>query len=89
MKRFEVSPCGRYLAIHGRFGKMYVICAQTKQQIATLKMNEDVTSTVFTRDGRMISHGQNYVYLWDIGVRRFVGIKIFYLQAVAATNAKR
>ncbi|XP_022688221.1 U3 small nucleolar RNA-associated protein 18 homolog [Varroa jacobsoni] len=72
MKRFEVSPCGRYLAIHGRFGKMYVICAQTKQQIATLKMNEDVTSTVFTRDGRMISHGQNYVYLWDIGVRRCV-----------------
>ncbi|OQR68775.1 hypothetical protein BIW11_12688 [Tropilaelaps mercedesae] len=72
MKRFEVSPCGRYLAIHGRFGNVYVICAETKQQLATLKMNEDVTSTVFTRDGRMISHGGNYMYLWDIGARRCI-----------------
>ena len=70
MKKFDVSADGRYIAIHGRFGNIYIICADTKQQIGTLKMNEEVSSVCFTRDGKMYSHGGNYVYLWDIAARR-------------------
>ncbi|XP_003739941.1 uncharacterized protein LOC100900194 [Galendromus occidentalis] len=72
MKKFDVSADGRFMAIHGRFGNMYVISADTKQQIATLKMNEEVSSVCFTRNGHMYSHGGNYVYLWDIAARRCV-----------------
>lgn len=72
MKKFDVSPDGRYIAIHGRFGSIYIISADTKQQIGTLKMNEEISTVSFTRDGKMYSHGGTYVYLWDIGARRYV-----------------
>lgn len=71
MKRFIVSPDGRFLAFLGSYGNIHLLSAKSKEWIHTLKMNGSVTSLCFTKDGtRMYSHGDDSdVYIWDMKTR--------------------
>lgn len=68
MKRFEVSPDGRYLAFLGRYGSIHLLTAQSKEWIGSLKMNGDVEALAFSTDGdKLFSHGAGGdVYVWDM-----------------------
>lgn len=71
LKRFEVSPDGRFLAFLGDYGNIHLLSAQTKELISTLKMNGSVNAVTFTQDGsKMMSFGDDCdVYVWDLNTR--------------------
>ncbi|XP_071487417.1 U3 small nucleolar RNA-associated protein 18 homolog [Diadema antillarum] len=71
LSKFEVSPDGRFIAFYGSYGNMYLLSAQTKELITTLKMNGTVDAITFTEDGsRMMSFGDDgEVYVWDMNTR--------------------
>ncbi|KAL5012309.1 hypothetical protein ScPMuIL_010860 [Solemya velum] len=71
MKKFNVSPDGRYLIFLGSHGNMHLLTAKSKEWIATLKMNGSVESVALTEDGsKMYSYGDDGdVYIWDMGTR--------------------
>eukprot|EP00095_Tigriopus_kingsejongensis_P012482 maker-scaffold789_size96855-snap-gene-0.21 protein:Tk12482 transcript:maker-scaffold789_size96855-snap-gene-0.21-mRNA-1 annotation:"u3 small nucleolar rna-associated protein 18 homolog" len=68
IQKFEVSPNGDYLALHGKFGHLHFLHARTKTRAFSLKMNAKVRAVAFSPDGNQIySHGdEGEVYLWDI-----------------------
>ncbi|OWF54383.1 U3 small nucleolar RNA-associated protein 18 homolog [Mizuhopecten yessoensis] len=71
MKNFVVSPDGRHLVFLGSYGSMHLISAKSKEWIQSLKMNGNVESVAFSRDGTtMYSHGDDgEVYIWDMSTR--------------------
>lgn len=71
MKKFVVSPDGRFLAFLGHYGRIHLLSAKSKEWITSLKMNGRVQSICFSRDGtRMYSHGDDGdVYVWDMTTR--------------------
>lgn len=71
MTYFEVSPDGQYLVFLGKYGRMHLNSAKSKEWITTLKMNGSVNSVAFSRDGsRLFSHGDDgQVYVWDLRSR--------------------
>lgn len=71
MKKFEVSPDGRVIAVCGRYGNIHILNARTKEWITSLKMNGEVTAICFRNDGsQLYSHGDGgEVYIWDMNTR--------------------
>lgn len=67
-KHFQISPDGRYIAVAGRFGNIYILCARSNEFICLLKMNEEVTALTFNTDGSLLyAHGDlGEVYVWDL-----------------------
>lgn len=62
-----MSPDGRLIAALGRFGHIHLITAQSKEWLGSLKMNADVKSICFNKDGsRLYSHGgkRTYFLIW-------------------------
>ncbi|KAG8257646.1 U3 snoRNP protein [Homalodisca vitripennis] len=74
MKKFEVSPDGKLLAVCGRFGDIHLINAHTKEWIGTLKMNGEVKALCFNASGSQLwTHGATgEVYVWDTGSRKYL-----------------
>ncbi|GFR10353.1 u3 small nucleolar RNA-associated protein 18 homolog [Trichonephila clavata] len=74
VQKFVMSPDGKYIVIHGRWGNIYLMSAKSKEWIGSLKMNGDVLSITFNRDGtKMYSHGATgEVYVWDMSSRRCI-----------------
>ncbi|XP_064609745.1 U3 small nucleolar RNA-associated protein 18 homolog [Liolophura sinensis] len=71
MKKFIVSPDGRYLVFLGKYGHLHLLSAKSKEWIHTLKMNGSVEAAAFSKDGHtMFSHGDDgQVYVWDMNTR--------------------
>lgn len=71
MKRFVVSPDGKYITFLGHYGSIHMLSAKSKEWIYSLKMNGSVESVAFSKDSsRMYSHGDDgQVYVWDINTR--------------------
>lgn len=64
MQRFCVSPEGKYIAFHGRFGHIHLMNARTKDHSFSLKMNEPVSDVTFSPDGELLySHGGAATFL--------------------------
>ena len=51
LEKFEVSPCGRFLAFLAPNGHIVLVSTKTKQWVGNLKMNGSVNSVSFTPDG--------------------------------------
>lgn len=68
MKRFEVSPDGKYIAICGRLGDIQLLSSVTKEIIHTFKMNKKCNALAFTPDSqKIISNGEcSEMYVWDM-----------------------
>lgn len=73
MHSFEVSPCGKYVAIIGRFGDVHLLFANTFELLCTLKQEHDATSVTFSIDSKyLFTHCvDNEVNIFDIGEQRF------------------
>ncbi|XP_063228693.1 U3 small nucleolar RNA-associated protein 18 homolog isoform X1 [Bacillus rossius redtenbacheri] len=73
MKNFEMSPDGRLMALCGRFGYVHVMTVRSRELVAKLKMDGEVTAVAFSPDGsRLYSHGgckTAGVRRWWAGVR--------------------
>lgn len=71
MKKYEISPDGRLIAICGRAGEVYLLTSSTKELIGTLKMNTKCKAISFTPDNKiLLTHGDgNEIYVWDIKSR--------------------
>lgn len=71
MKKFEVSPDGKLLALCGRRGEIYLLTSRTKELVNTLKMNERCNALAFTPDSRkLFTHGDGgEMYVWDVNSR--------------------
>lgn len=89
MKKFEVSPDGRVIAVCGKYGNIHILHARTKEWITSLKMNGEVTAICFSNDGSLLySHGDGgEVYIWDMNTRscmhRFVDDGCLYGTSIA------
>ncbi|KYQ56434.1 U3 small nucleolar RNA-associated protein 18 like protein [Trachymyrmex zeteki] len=71
MKRYEVSPDGKLIALCGRLGEIYLLHSFTKELVGTFKMNSKCRVLAFTPDGKtLISHGDgSEMYIWDLNTR--------------------
>ncbi|XP_071553451.1 U3 small nucleolar RNA-associated protein 18 homolog [Temnothorax nylanderi] len=71
MKRYEVSPDGKLIALCGRLGEIYLLHSFTKELVCTLKMNSKCRVLAFTPDSKtLITHGDgNEMYIWDLNTR--------------------
>lgn len=54
MSRFELSPCGRYVAVKGRFGSVHVLNAASKELLVTLKQENVCSAFAFTGDSQQL-----------------------------------
>ncbi|KAI4498275.1 hypothetical protein M0802_006761 [Mischocyttarus mexicanus] len=70
MKKYEISPDGRLIAICGRSGEIYLLTSSSKELIGTLKMNTKCRTVSFTPDSKtIITHGSHEIYIWDVNSR--------------------
>ncbi|XP_043262385.1 U3 small nucleolar RNA-associated protein 18 homolog [Colletes gigas] len=74
MKKYEVSPDGKLLALCGRLGEIFLLTSSSKELIGSLKMNSKCRTICFTPDGKtLITHGDgNKMYIWDVNSRSCV-----------------
>ncbi|KAL1117395.1 hypothetical protein AAG570_004721, partial [Ranatra chinensis] len=68
MKRFEVSPDGRLIAVCGKFGSIHLMTSASKEWVGHLKANNNVSDIAFNSDGSLLySHGEcGEVTVWDV-----------------------
>ncbi|XP_015177753.1 PREDICTED: U3 small nucleolar RNA-associated protein 18 homolog isoform X1 [Polistes dominula] len=70
MKKYEVSPDGRLIALCGRLGDIYLLTSSTKELIGTLKMNTKCRTISFIDNKKLVTHGDGHeMYIWDINSR--------------------
>lgn len=74
MSSFEVSPCGKYIAVIGRFGGVHLLFASTAELLCTLQQEHDATSLTFSHDSRyLFAHSDDCeVNIYDIGEQRCI-----------------
>lgn len=72
MKTFELSGCGKYLAVIGEFGEIHLLHALTKELLTTMKQEYQSTSISFSMDSqKLFSHGDdNEVTVFDLRKQR-------------------
>lgn len=72
LKSFELSPCGKYMAVIGEFGEVHLLHAMTKELLCTMKQEHQSTSINFSGDStKLFSHSDdNEVNVFDLRRRR-------------------
>lgn len=72
LKSFELSPCGKYMAVTGEFGEIHLLHSMTKELLCTLKQEYFSTSLNFSIDStKLFSHSDdNEVTVFDIRTQR-------------------
>lgn len=74
LHKFEVSPCGKFIAVIGRFGEIHLLYGSSKELICTLKQEYEATSLAFSRDSKLLfAHSvDSDVCVYDIGEQRLI-----------------
>lgn len=70
MSRFELSPCGRYIAVKGRFGEVHVLDAASKELVVSLKQEHVCSALVFTGDSQQLLVHSNDAEVTVFDMRR-------------------
>lgn len=72
MKKFELSPCGKFIAVIGRFGEIHILNSSSKEFITTFKQEHHSTGIAFSPDSsKLFSHSRdNEVTIFDIRSNR-------------------
>lgn len=70
-KNFEMSPCGRFIALAGRWGAAHILTSRAKEWVTTFHMTGDISSMCFSPDGsQLFTFGESgEVWVWDMGSR--------------------
>lgn len=68
LKKFVLSPCGKFLAVVGRFGEVHLFNTKSKELIQTFKQEYFCSALAFTTDSKQLfSHSvSNEVTIFDI-----------------------
>lgn len=76
MKNFELSNCGKYLAVTGGFGEIHLLDARSKELLTTIQQKNACPSLCFTPDSKyLIAHStDNEVSIYHLEKRRFVNV---------------
>ncbi|XP_074102709.1 U3 small nucleolar RNA-associated protein 18 homolog wicked [Cotesia typhae] len=71
MTKFEVSPDGKYIAVLGKMGEIFLLSAYSKELIHTFMMNNKCVAATFTPDSKnLITSGETEeIYVWDLNSR--------------------
>nr|XP_020670502.1 U3 small nucleolar RNA-associated protein 18 homolog isoform X1 [Pogona vitticeps]XP_020670510.1 U3 small nucleolar RNA-associated protein 18 homolog isoform X1 [Pogona vitticeps] len=74
VRRFEVSPDGKFLLVSGSSGYLHLITMKTKEFVGSMKINGKIAASSFTPDGSKIyTHSaEGEVFIWDVKSRRCV-----------------
>lgn len=72
IKNFEISSCGKYIAVVGDFGEVHLLHAVTKELLTTMKQEYQSTSLAFSKDSNYLySHSDdNEVTVFDLRAQR-------------------
>lgn len=72
LKNFEVSPCGKMMAVVGDYGEVHLLHTTTKELLCTMKQEYQSTALAFTADSNYIySHSDdNEVTVFDVRTQR-------------------
>ncbi|XP_022222049.2 U3 small nucleolar RNA-associated protein 18 homolog [Drosophila obscura] len=54
MHRFEVSPCGKYIAVAGKFGAVHLLTANTNELLHSFKQEGAVRGLAWTADSKRV-----------------------------------
>lgn len=71
-KKFVVSPDTHCFAVAGKWGEVHLMSAISKERLATLKQDNEVTALSYNCDGSLLfGHSDSgEVTIWDINMRR-------------------
>lgn len=66
--QFELSPCGKYICVIGRFGEVHLLNYSSKELLFTFKQEHPSTAVAFTTDSmRILSHSSDaQINIFDI-----------------------
>lgn len=72
MKHFQLSPCGKYIAVIGDYGEVHLLHAVTKELLSTMKQEHQSTYINFSANSNeLYSHSDdNEVTIFDIRTHR-------------------
>lgn len=60
LTQFQLSPCGNYLAVIGRFGEVHILSAVTKEKLFTMKQEHPCVALAFSNDSnQLFSHSSD------------------------------
>ncbi|KAL1518268.1 hypothetical protein ABEB36_001914 [Hypothenemus hampei] len=71
-KNFVPSPNSQFFAVAGKWGEVHLMSGISKEKIATLKQDGEVTALKYNANGDLLfGHSDNgEVTIWDINMRR-------------------
>lgn len=71
LTQFQLSPCGKYLAVIGRFGEVHILSATTKEKLFTMKQEHPSVALAFSSDSsKLFSHSSDAeVTVFDMNSR--------------------
>ncbi|XP_018579457.1 U3 small nucleolar RNA-associated protein 18 homolog [Anoplophora glabripennis] len=71
-KNFIVSPDSQFIAIAGKWGEVHILTAASKERIALLKQDSEVTALTFNPRGNLLfGHSDtSEVTVWDMNMHR-------------------
>lgn len=74
LSQFEVSPCGKYIGVIGRFGEVHLLYSSTKELITTFKQEHVATALAFSTDSmHLLTHSvDSEVNIFDLRQQRYV-----------------
>lgn len=72
MKLYDLSPCGKYITISGRYGEVFVLSSKSKELLCTMKQGTKCTGMSFNADATLLyCHGmENQVTVFDMKERK-------------------
>ncbi|ODM99520.1 U3 small nucleolar RNA-associated protein 18 [Orchesella cincta] len=92
IRKLYPSPDGQVLVALGHHGDIYLYSSRSKEVITTLKMNGEVSSVTFNKDGsKMLSVGDGQdIFCWDMKNRvccaKYTDISLQYATQVASSD---
>ncbi|XP_066254444.1 U3 small nucleolar RNA-associated protein 18 homolog [Euwallacea similis] len=71
-KNFVVSPDSQFIAVAGKWGEVHILSSVSKERIALLKQDNEVTSMKYNSEGSLLfGHSDTgEVTIWDVNTRR-------------------
>ncbi|CAM9654572.1 U3 small nucleolar RNA-associated protein 18 homolog [Lampetra fluviatilis] len=74
IKRFELSPDGRFMMVLGTSGVQHLISLKANELVGSMKVNGQANAATFSADGKNVytTTDEGQVYVWDVDSRRCV-----------------
>lgn len=74
MKKFVMSPDGKWITVAGKWGEVHVLSALTKENLFMFKQDDDCTALCYNHDGSLLyGHSDTgVVTVWDVNTRRMM-----------------